>query len=86
MLTLEMTCDVTENGWIPIDVQSLDTLILFVLANLILKESCKVGGSYQMLSEMCVCLVMQRSRTIGCNGCAGEPENLGTNLDREDIF
>jgi len=58
MLTLEMTCDVAENGWIPIDVQSLDILILSALADLILEEACEVGGSYQILSEMCRCLTV----------------------------
>jgi hypothetical protein len=46
MLTLEMACDVAENAWIPIDVESLDIPSLSTLADLISEEACKVGGSY----------------------------------------
>jgi hypothetical protein len=46
MLTLEMACDVAENAWIPIDVESLDIPSLSTLADLVLEEACKVGGSY----------------------------------------
>lgn len=44
ILTLEMACNVTENGWVTIYVQSLDTLILPVFADLVFEEPCKVRG------------------------------------------
>jgi hypothetical protein len=48
--TLEMASNVMENGRVPVYVQGFDGLVFSSLPDLLLEETCKVRGCYQILA------------------------------------
>lgn len=82
--TLEMTSNVMENGRVPVYVQGFDTLVFFILPDLVFEEMCKVRGCYQILAY--TSSTEQKLRTIRLDGSTGEPEQFCTNLNWVDLF